>query len=85
LPEKFRHFVEGNRVNLFTDHKALIYLNNQPKLTAKQARWINLFDYCIKYREGASNRVADGLSRQYQNEEIEIEPERLMLSSQVMH
>ena len=32
---KFRHFVEGNRVNLFTDHKALIYLNIHPKLSAK--------------------------------------------------
>jgi len=30
--KKFRPYVEGNRVNLYTDHKALIYLNNQPKL-----------------------------------------------------
>ena len=37
----FRHYVEVQRVNLFTDHKALIYLNNQPKLTAKQARWVS--------------------------------------------
>ena len=50
------------------EHKALIYLNNQPKFTAKQARWVsylNLFDYTIKYREGSSNKVADGLSRQH--------------------
>jgi len=33
--KKFRHYVEGNKVNLFTDHKALIYLNNQPKLTLR--------------------------------------------------
>jgi len=58
--KKFRHYVEGNKVNLFTDHKPLIYLNNQPKLTAKQARWVsylNLFNYTIKYREGSSNKV----------------------------
>ena len=45
--KNFRHYVEGSKINLFTDHKALIYLNNQPKLTAKQARcisFINLFD-----------------------------------------
>jgi len=69
--KNFRYFVDGNHVNLFTDHKALIYLNNQPKLTAKQARWIsflNLFNYSIKYREGALNRVADGLSRQHSHD-----------------
>ena len=46
----FRHYVEGKKVYLFTDHKALIHLNKQPKLTAKQARWIsfiNLFNYSI--------------------------------------
>jgi len=67
----FRYFVEGNKINLFTDHKAIMFLNNQPKLNAKQARWIsylNLFNYKIHYREGALNRVADGLSRQYLNE-----------------
>jgi len=50
----FRHYVEGKKVYLFTDHKALIHLNKQPKLTAKQARWIsfiNLFNYSIGYRE----------------------------------
>jgi len=64
----FRHYFEGQRVNLLTDHKALIYLNNQPKLNAKQARWIsyiNLFNYSIGYREGKTNKVADGLSRQH--------------------
>ena len=83
--KKFRHYVEGNKVNLFTDHKALIYLNNQPKLTAKQARWVsylNLFNYTIKYREGASNKVADGLSRQYAGtESLQKDPERLRLNS----
>ena len=51
---QFRHFVEGQKINLFTDHKALIYLNNQPTLNSKQARWIsylNLFNYSIKYRD----------------------------------
>jgi len=64
----FRHYCEGNKINIFTDHKALIHINNQPKLTAKQARWISyisLFNYSIGYREGKANKVADGLSRQH--------------------
>ena len=62
----FRHYVEGNRVNLYTDHKALIFLNNQPKLTGRQARsvsFINMFNYKLNYKEGRQNLVADGLSR----------------------
>jgi len=57
--------VGGNKVNLFTNYNALIYLNNQPKLTAKQAQWVsylNLFDYTIKHRGFSSNKVADGLT-----------------------
>ena len=59
----------------------MIYLNNQPKLTAKQARWvsyINLFNYSIGYREDKTNKVADGLSRQYSSE-IDVSPERLQI------
>jgi len=81
--KNFRHYVEGSKINLFTDHKALIYLNNQPKLNAKQARWIsfiNLFDYSIKYKEGALNKVADGLSRQFSKDSLEEKkPERLRI------
>ena len=68
----FRPYVEGKKVTLYTDHRALIYLNKQDKLTGKQARWIgfiNLFNYEIKYREGRINSVADGLSRQHASEE----------------
>jgi len=32
---------------LFTDHKALIHLNNQPKLNAKQARCISFINLLI--------------------------------------
>jgi len=56
-------------------------LNNQPKLNAKQARWISyidLFNYSIGYREGKTNKVADGLSRQYSSE-IDVSPERLQI------
>ena len=70
------------KVSLSTDHKALIYLNNQPQLNAEQARWIsyiNLFNYSIGYREGKTNKVADGLCRQHSSENDDILPERLQI------
>jgi len=43
---------------------------------------LNLFNYAIKYREGSSNKVADGLSRQHVGAgSIQKEPERLRLNS----
>ena len=75
--------------SLFTDHKALIHLNKQPKLTAKQARWIsfiNLFNYSIGYREGRTNKIADALSRRpdhsYGREAVASQ-ERLKLDDQL--
>lgn len=59
--------MEGSKINEFTDRKALIYLNNQPKITAKLARrvsCINLFGWSIKNKESALNKVSDGLSTQ---------------------
>ena len=85
--KKFRHYIEGKPVKLYTDHKALIHLNNQPNLNAKQARWvsfINLFDYTIKYKEGKTNKVADALSRQFISaEKPEEVPERLRLNHDI--
>jgi hypothetical protein len=49
-----------------TDHCGLRYLFDQPKLNARQARWMALlseFDFEIKNIKGKENRVADALSR----------------------
>ena len=49
-----------------TDHYGLRYLFDQPKLNARQARWMALlreFDFEIKHIKGKENRVADALSR----------------------
>jgi len=58
--------VEGKKAYLFTDHKALIHFNKQPKLNSKQECWIsfiNLFNYSIGYGERRTNKIADALSR----------------------
>jgi hypothetical protein len=60
------HYLIGRTFLLETDHKALIYIFTQPKLSPRQCRWLNLlagFDFKIKYLEGRKNVVADGLTR----------------------
>jgi len=52
--KRFRPYIDGNKGTLQTDHKALIYLNRQPTLNAKQARlisFINLFNYELNIKK----------------------------------
>ena len=49
----------------WTDYLNHRYLTTKPKLSARQARWMEelaVFDFQIEYREGKKN-PADGLSR----------------------
>jgi hypothetical protein len=49
-----------------TDHCGLRYLFDQPKLNARQARWMALlseFDFEIKHVKGKENKVVNALSR----------------------
>jgi hypothetical protein len=60
------HYPLGRKFVLMTDHCGLRYLFDQPKLNARQARWMALlseFDFEIKHIKGKENRVADALSR----------------------
>ena len=62
----WRHYLLGRRFVLMIDHCGLRYLFDQPKLNARQARWMTLlseFDFEIKHIKGKENRVADALSR----------------------
>jgi hypothetical protein len=62
----WRHYLLGKKFVLMTDHCGLRYLFDQPKLNARQARWMALlseFDFEIKHIKGKENRVADALSR----------------------
>jgi hypothetical protein len=48
------------------DHCGLRYLFDQPKLNARQDRWMALlseFDFEVKHIKGKENKVADALSR----------------------
>ena len=64
--DKFRSYVLGSKVIIYTDHAALRYLFAKQDAKARLIRWILLlqeFDLEIRDKKGADNGVADHLSR----------------------
>ena len=64
---KWEHYLlSNNQVTIITDNNAVTYIQNQEKITAKQARWLTYmaqFNYIIIHRPGSQNQVADAISR----------------------
>jgi hypothetical protein len=63
-----RNLLQGCHFRWYTDHRALTHLLQQPRLSGRQARWlekISDFDFEIIYISGTSNILADALSRIY--------------------
>ena len=64
--EKFRSYIVGSPVTIFTDHAALKYLLSKQDTKPWLTRWILLcqeFNLTIKDKKGVENVVADHLSR----------------------
>ncbi|XP_073121443.1 uncharacterized protein [Henckelia pumila] len=62
----WRHYLYGERFEIFSDHKSLKYLFTQAELNMQQRLWLDLlkdYDCEIKYHPGTSNPVVDALSR----------------------
>jgi hypothetical protein len=62
-----RHYLMGNRCEIYTDHKSLKYIFSQKELNMRQRRCIELikdYDLGIHYHPGKANVVADALSRE---------------------
>ena len=67
ITEKFREYLLGNKVTVYTDNNPLRHLQTA-KLGALEQRWASQlasFNYTLEYRPGRSNGNADALSRQY--------------------
>jgi hypothetical protein len=64
--DKFRSYLMGTSIVVFTDHAALKYLLSKKDAKARLIRWILLlqeFNIQIKDKKGVENVVADHLSR----------------------
>ena len=62
----WRHYLIGNRCEVYTDYKSLKYIFTQADLNMRQKRWLELikdYNLGIHYHTGKANVVADALSR----------------------
>jgi hypothetical protein len=62
----WRHYLIGNKCEIYTDHKSLKYIFTQPDLNLIQTRWLELIkDYNLEihYHPGRANVVANARSQ----------------------
>ncbi|CAN6700866.1 unnamed protein product [Malus baccata var. baccata] len=87
--DKFRSYLLGTKVIIFTDHAALKYLLTKKEAKPRLIRWMLLlqeFDIEIRDKKGVENVVADHLSRMVHEEASPISetfPDEQLLSIQV--
>ena len=64
--EKFKPYILGSKIVIYTDHAALKYLFSKKEAKPRLIRWVLLlqeFDLEIRDKKGSKNSVADHLSR----------------------
>ena len=64
--DKFRSYLLGSKVVVYTDHAALKYLLNKKDAKPRLIRWVLLlqkFNIEVKDKKGSENVVVDHLSR----------------------
>jgi len=61
-----RHYVEGSRFTVRTDHECLSWIYRLSTATGRLLRWrlrLAKFDFEVKYKKGANHDLPDALSR----------------------
>src|SRR4051812_19868856 len=72
----WRHYLLGNRCEIYIDHQSLKYLFTQPDLNLRQQRWLKaIADYNmdISYTPGKANVMDDALSQKAYCCELEVQ------------
>ncbi|WMV29813.1 hypothetical protein MTR67_023198 [Solanum verrucosum] len=70
--DKWRHYLQYKHFVVKTDHHSLKYLLEQKVTTVVQQKGLTKLlglDYEVQYKKGAENKVADALSRQFEDKE----------------
>ena len=69
--DKFRAYLVGQKVIVYSDHAALKYLLSKKDAKPRLLRWILMlqeFDWEVRDKKGSGNLIADHLSRLDQEE-----------------
>jgi transposase InsO family protein len=87
---KWRHYLHSTKepFTIFTDHRSLRFLDTQPNLSGRQARWAEKmaeYNYTIEYKKGSMNIVPDALSRIPEHFINVISESRYMVGEDVLH
>ena len=67
----FCSYLLGNKFELFTDHRPIIFLRTLNNFAPKIVRWLlqlEEYDYTVTYKEGKANSNANVMSRLPMNE-----------------
>jgi hypothetical protein len=84
----WRHYLIGQKSDIYTDHKSLKYIFTQSDLNLRQHRWLELikdYDLEVHYHPGKANVVADALSRKSYANEVKVMPMSSELCAECEH
>jgi ribonuclease HI len=82
----WRHYLLGNRCEIYTDHQSLKYLYTQLDLNLHQQRWLETFadyDMNISYTPGKANVMADALSRKAYSNNLMVQETQPLLHEEL--